>query len=231
MSAAALTVLLTITAIALALVALERGPHGGRDLALVAALGAVAAAGRVLTAGIPSVQPVTVTCLVAGAALGVRAGLAVGPVAALVSNGFLGHGPWTPGQMAVWAMVGLSGALLGDLLRRPWLLAAVAGAWGVLFGWAMNLWELATFGPEVSWPAFVASSGRSVPFEIAGAIGNVAFALAAGPALLRLLTRYAVRSRVELSEGSPVTSSGCEVAASIDSTRARSSRWLKGFRM
>lgn len=218
-----LTVLLTLTALALALVALERGPNGTRELALVAALGAVAAAGRVLTAGIPSVQPVTVTCLVAGAALGVRAGLAVGPVAALVSNGFLGHGPWTPGQMALWALAGLSGACLGPALRRPWVLAAAGAAWGVLFGWGMNLWELATFGPEVSWPAFIASGGRSLPFEIAGAVGNVVFALAAGPALLRLLARYRVRSRVEISEAPPAVA-GPAVSASIDSTRARSSR-------
>ncbi|MCC6830123.1 MAG: ECF transporter S component [Thermoleophilia bacterium] len=225
MSGAVLTVVLTLTALALALVALERGPNGTRELALVAALGAVAAAGRVLTAGIPSVQPVTVTCLVAGAALGVRAGLAVGPVAALVSNGFLGHGPWTPGQMGLWALVGLSGALLGPALRRPWVMAAAGAAWGVLFGWGMNLWELATFGPEVSWAAFLAGGGRSLPFEIAGAVGNVVFALAAGPALLRLLARYRVRSRVELLEPSvPSASPGPSVSASIDSTRARSSR-------
>lgn len=223
MSGAALTIVLTLTALALALVALERGPNGTRDLALVAALGAVAAAGRVLTAGIPSVQPVTVTCLIAGAALGPRAGLAVGPVAALVSNGFLGHGPWTPGQMALWALAGLTGAALGGALRRPWVLAAAGAAWGLLFGWGMNLWELATFGPEVSWAAFLASGARSLPFEIAGAVGNVAFALAAGPALLRLLARYRVRSRTELSPASAAPS-GPAVAASIDSTRARSSR-------
>jgi energy-coupling factor transport system substrate-specific component len=223
MSGAALTITLTLTALALGLVALERGPRGSRDLALVAALGAVAAAGRILMAGIPSAQPVTVVCLVTGAALGARAGLAVGPVATLVSNGSLGHGPWTPGQMATWALVGLSGAALGGLLRRPWVLAAVGAAWGLLFGWAMNLWELATFGPEVSWAAFLAASGRSVPFEVAGALGNAAIALAAGPALLRLLTRYAARSRAEFGDAPPGPEAGYGVA-SIDSTRARSSR-------
>ena len=68
--------------------------------------------------------------------------------------------------------------------------------WGFLFGWAMNLWSLAVFGPEVSWAAFTLSSGRSLPFEISHAAGNVVLALTIGPALVRLLTRYRMRIRV-----------------------------------
>ncbi|HWH14021.1 MAG TPA: hypothetical protein VNT51_04695 [Miltoncostaeaceae bacterium] len=198
MSGALLTVTATLVVIALAMTGLERSRGGARELALVAALGAVAAAGRVLTAPVPSVQPVTLICLVAGAALGLRAGVAVGPIAALVSNGFLGHGPWTPAQMALWGLVGVTGAALGALARRPWVLAAAGAAWGVLFGWAMNLWEIAAFGPGVSWAAWIAASARSVPFEVAGAAGNALFALLAGPALLRMLLRYAERCRTEL---------------------------------
>jgi len=138
-----------------------------------------------------------VICLVAGATLGARAGLAVGPVAALISNGFLGHGPWTPAQMALWAAAGLTGAALAGACRRPWALAVVAGAWGFAFGWVMNLWTLAVFGPEVSWAAFLLAGGRSLPFEVAHAAGNAVIALAIGPALARLLARYAARIRVE----------------------------------
>ncbi|MGD9696542.1 MAG: ECF transporter S component [Thermoleophilia bacterium] len=196
---ASLTVLLSMLALAaVALVALERGGSGGpKEVALVATLGAAAAAGRVLFAPIPGVQPVTVVCLVTGAALGARAGLAVGPVAALLSNSFLGQGPWTPPQMALWAAAGLTGALLAPLCRHPVGLAAIGLAWGIVFGWAMNLWSLAAFGPEVSWASFVLSSGRSVPFDLAHGIGNAVLALVAGPALMRLLTRYGLRIRVE----------------------------------
>jgi hypothetical protein len=59
----------------------------------------------------------------------------------------------------------------------------------------MNLWDLATFGPEVSLEALLAYAGRSVSFDAAHAIGNVVFALVAGPGLVRLLTRY--RDRIE----------------------------------
>ncbi|HTI34128.1 MAG TPA: hypothetical protein VL422_10665, partial [Miltoncostaea sp.] len=79
MSPAADVVVVLLLLMAVGLLALERGTGGGpKELALVATLGAVAAAGRVLFAPIPGVQPVTFTCLVAGAALGPRAGLAVG---------------------------------------------------------------------------------------------------------------------------------------------------------
>lgn len=204
MSAAATVILVLVALAALGLVAVERAGGGPKELAVVATLGAVAAAGRVVFAPVPSVQPVTVICLVAGASLGVRAGLAVGPVAALISNGFLGHGPWTPAQMALWAAAGLTGAALGAACRRPWALASVAAAWGFAFGWAMNLWTLAVFGPEVSWAAFALSSGRSLPFEVAHAAGNAIIALVAGPALARLLARYAARIRVEApGEGLP----------------------------
>jgi len=182
--------------VALALVALERG--GARELTLVAALAAAAAAGRVLTAPIPGVQPVTVIALATGATLGPWAGAGVGAAAALISNSFLGHGPWTPAQVALWALAGLAGAALRPLTRHVAGLAAVGLLWGVLFGWGMNLWFLATFGPEVSLDALVLASGRSVPFDLAHGAGNVVLALVAGPPLLRLLSRYARRVRVEV---------------------------------
>ncbi len=195
MSASLTVILVLVVVLALGVVALERGGDGAKELALVATLGAVAAAGRVLFSPLPGVQPVTVICIVSGAALGPRAGLAVGPIAGLISNSFLGQGPWTPPQMALWSAAGLTGALLRPICRRALGLALVAGVWGILFGWAMNVWFLASFGPEVSWSAFVLTSGRSVPFDVAHAAGNVLLALVAGPALLRLLDRYARRIR------------------------------------
>jgi energy-coupling factor transport system substrate-specific component len=180
------------------LVIVEGGPVTAKEIALVATVGAAAAAGRVLFAPIPSVKPVTTICLVAGAALGARAGVAVGAIAALVSNSFLGQGPWTPPQMLLWALVGASGALLRPAVRRPLLLAALSAVWGFVFGWAMNLWQLAVYGPEVSWRALVLSSGRSVWFDTAHAVGNVVFSLAIGAALWRLLTRYSARIRTEI---------------------------------
>lgn len=199
MSAASIVILSAVALLLVGWAAWERGPGGPKMVALTATLGAATAAGRVLFAPIPSVKPVTTMCLVAGAALGARAGMAVGALAALISNAFLGQGPWTPAQMLLWGLVGASGALLRPATRRRVGLAIVGGAWGFLFGWAMNLWFLATFGPDVSWAAFLAACVASAWFDVAHALGNVVFALVIGPALFRLLSRYAARVKVTVA--------------------------------
>ena len=198
MSVSTWLLVLGVAPLLLGLVAWERGPGGVREVSLVATLGAAAAAGRVVLGGVPSVQPVTALCTVVGISLGPRAGAAVGAVAALLSNAFLGQGPWTPWQMLAWGLVGASAGLLAPLLRRRPVLLAFGGVWGFLFGAIMNLWLLAAFGPTVSWPAFVATEGRAVAFDLAHAIANVVLLAAAGPALIRLLDRYARRLRTEL---------------------------------
>src|SRR3954447_27043830 len=111
----------------------ESGIDSTRELAIVATIGATAAAGRVLFAALPGVQPVTVIAVVAGIALGLRAGVATGAIAAFVSNLFLGQGIWTPQQMLGWAACGAVGALLAPLLRHRLPLAAVCFVLGLLF--------------------------------------------------------------------------------------------------
>src|SRR5438067_10869982 len=112
---------------------LDSGPDSAKELALIATLGGVAAAGRVLFAAIPGVQPVTVIAVCAGAALGMRAGIAVGGVAALVSNFFLGQGVWTPWQMLGWGLCGALGALCARFIRNRFALAAFCFVLGLGF--------------------------------------------------------------------------------------------------
>ena len=124
------------------------GPDSAKEIALVATLAGAAAAGRVLFAAVPGVQPVTVMTIVAGAALGLRAGVAVGMLAAFVSNFFLAQGPWTPYQMLAWGACGALGALLAPLLRRRIALAVVAFVLGFAFSTFMDVWEWFAFWPH-----------------------------------------------------------------------------------
>jgi energy-coupling factor transport system substrate-specific component len=188
-----------LAVLALGLAAFERGPNGAKEVALVASYAAAAAAGRVVFAAIPGVQPVTVMTACAGVALGARAGAAVGAVAALVSNGFLGQGPWTPWQMLGWGLVGASAALAGRALRGRLALCAFCVVWGFAYGALLDLWDLAAFGPVFTWPAYLTFELRGLPFDVAHAAGNAVIALAAGPALVRLLDRYGRRLSVEIA--------------------------------
>ena len=172
----------------------EAGTDSTRELAVIATVAAAAAAGRVLFAALPGVQPVTVIAIIAGAALGVRAGVATGALAALVSNLFVGQGIWTPQQMLGWGACGAVGALLAPVLRNRFVRAAVAAALGFAFSVSMDVWLWWGFAPHTL-AAVVTVVGRGLWFDVAHAAGNVAIALAAGPELRRMLDRYGQRLR------------------------------------
>jgi energy-coupling factor transport system substrate-specific component len=176
---------------------LESGPGSAAELTLIATLGATAAAGRVLFAAVPGVQPVTVITVAAGVALGARAGFSVGAIAALVSNLFLGQGPWTPWQMLLWGGCGVAGALAAPLLRRRVPFALACLVLGFAFSVGMDLWEWYSFFPH-TWPALSVQVARGFWFDGAHAAGNLVLALAAGPELRRLLERYGRRLRPEV---------------------------------
>jgi energy-coupling factor transport system substrate-specific component len=190
--------LVAVALLALGIAWLEAGPDSAKEIALIATLGGAAAAGRVLFAAIPGVQPVTVIAVCAGAALGARAGIAVGGVAALVSNFFLGQGVWTPWQMLAWGACGAAGAAAAPVLRRRLALAVFCFALGLGFSSFMDVWNWLTFYDQHSWQTFVAVQARGFPFDLAHAIGNIVIALVAGPELRRLLDRYARRLKAEV---------------------------------
>jgi energy-coupling factor transport system substrate-specific component len=176
----------------------ESGTDSTRELAVIATLAAAAAAGRVLFAAVPGVQPVTVIAIVAGASLGARAGVATGALAAFVSNLFLGQGIWTPQQMLGWGACGAVGALLAPALRNRWALAAVAAVLGFAFSVSMDVWLWYGFSPH-TFPALAAVVGRGLWFDVSHAAGNVVIALAAGPELRRMLDRYGARLKTEVA--------------------------------
>ena len=176
---------------------LEGGTASAKDLTLVATLGGLAAAGRVLFAPIPDVQPVTVIVAASGVALGPRRGFAVGALAALASNFFLGQGPHTPWQMLAWGGCGVAAGLARHLLRNRLAFAGFCFVLGYAFGTLMDLWHWYGYLPHTGAAlTVVLSSGFA--FNVAHAAGNLVLALVAGPELRRVLERFARRSRTEV---------------------------------
>ena len=86
-----------------------------KEISLVAVLSAVSAVSRIPFAAIPSVQPCTFIIMCTGYVFGPTAGFMVGATTALVSNIFLGQGPWTFFQMFAWGVIGASASLLNKL--------------------------------------------------------------------------------------------------------------------
>ena len=140
-------------------------------LALVAALAALAVVGRLAFAAFPNVKPTTDIVLLAGYALGGAPGFAVGAITPVVSNVFMGQGPWTPWQMAAWGGVGIGGAVLarvtggrelGRLAARARLRVSRASAFGVVMD--TYQWTLAAEQNAATW---IAVSGSSLPYNLA----------------------------------------------------------------
>jgi len=179
----------------------ERSRPPSQVVALVAALAALAIAGRIAFAAFPNVKPTTDIVIFAGYALGGAPGFAVGALAALVSNIWFGQGPWTPWQMAGWGLCGLLGAAfaLGFRNAGRLSLAAVCGFAGIAYGALLNFSLMATYGGELSWRRFAALEVNAIPFDVAHTLANVAFALIAGPAMVRMLIRF--RERFEWRRG------------------------------
>ena len=173
----------------------ERSRPPSQVVALVAALAALAVAGRLAFAAIPNVVATTDIVIFSGYAVGPAPGFAVGALAGLVSNFWLGQGPWTPWQMAGWGLCGVLGALLawrGARLGRVGL-AIACGFAGVAFGALMNFSLMASYGGELTLDRFAALEVRAIPFDAAHAIGNITLALIAGPAMVRMLVRFKER--------------------------------------
>jgi energy-coupling factor transport system substrate-specific component len=173
----------------------ERSRPPSQTVALVAALAALAVAGRVAFAAFPNVKPTTDIVIFAGYALGGAPGFAVGALTALVSNIWFGQGPWTPWQMAGWGLCGIFGAALalgGRNVGRLGL-AAFCGFAGIAYGALLNFSLMATYGGDLSLRHFGVLEVRGAPFDAAHATGNVVFALVAGPAMLRMLARFRER--------------------------------------
>lgn len=191
------SLLLAVLVLAALALLFERREYGAREVAVVGALAAVGAAGRVFFAAIPGAQPATFLAVLSGYVLGAEPGFLVGALIALLSNLFLGQGPWTPWQMLAWGMAGASGGVLfrltGGRLKTA-LFASFTCAWGFVFGWIMNLWFWLSSIYPLTWKTYLTTCAGSFWFDVMHAASNLAFSLALCRPMATMLQRHKDRS-------------------------------------
>ena len=74
-----------------------------REIMVISVLAAIGVAGRAAFFMVPSFKPVAAIVILTGISFGGEAGFLVGSLTMLISNMFMGQGPWTPWQMlAFW---------------------------------------------------------------------------------------------------------------------------------
>jgi len=97
--------------------------------------------------------------------------------------------------MVDWGMCGVLGAALALGVRNAgrFTLAAACGFAGIAYGVLLNFSLMATYGGDLSLERFLTLQARALPFDAAHALGNVVFALIAGPAMVRMLVRFRER--------------------------------------
>ena len=175
----------------------ETAALSSKEVALVAMLGTISAVLRVPFAAIPNVQPCTFLIICSGYVFGPVAGFMVGAITALVSNFFLGQGPWTPYQMLAWGLAGVSAAYLRRLGLHGMALVVcliIFGIiWGFLFGWIMNIWYWASFIYPLTWRTFLTYQLNSVWFDGFHALGNAILLGFFGLKTIEILSRFQER--------------------------------------
>jgi energy-coupling factor transport system substrate-specific component len=184
----------------------ERTRPDARIVALVGTLAAFAALGRIAFVALPNVKPTTDIVLVSGYGLGGGPGFAVGALAGLTSNFFLGQGPWTPWQMAGWGITGVIGAGLALATGRRigrWSLAIVCTVVGFAFTVLQDVGGWVTYSDH-SLAALGVYVGKGIGFDCVHAAGCLVFALALGPAMIHSLGRFATRLQVRWEVAGPV---------------------------
>lgn len=175
----------------------EKRETSVKEMALIATLSAFVGLSRVPFAAIPSLQPTTFFTLLIGYVFGMVPGFMVGSLSVLVSNIFLGHGPWTPWQMVAWGLVGISGGLMGRRKGKvKFLMFAGAILWGFLYGFILNIWHWLTFVYPLTIKTLIASQLTGIWFDSIHAFGNGVFMYFLGEDLIKVLQRFKKRLRV-----------------------------------
>ncbi|NPV89768.1 MAG: ECF transporter S component [Firmicutes bacterium] len=189
----------------------KKSSFNSRQIALVGALTALSAAGRAATGvGMLFLQPTMFLPLIVGYAMGARVGVFVGAMTPLISNFFMGQGPWTPFQMLAWGLIGCSGAMFRYILpgARPLYFSIISFAWGYLYGAIMDIWQWSAFMHPLTLQGYIVLWIAGFGFDSMRALGNLFFCGALGAQALKVLNYYQKKLHVEYIESldSPASS-------------------------
>ena len=166
---------------------------GSKEVALVAMLATISAVLRIPFAAIPSFQPCTFLIICSGYVFGPIAGFMVGAMTPLISNFFLGQGPWTLYQMLAWGLIGYGAAYLArfNLDRKGFIIVGVVC--GFIFGLITNIYFWLYFAYPLTFGTLVFAQLSSFWFDTAHAIGNAIFLGLFGTKTISILGRYKKR--------------------------------------
>lgn len=175
---ALISMLVALACVILIFASFESSRPSLRQIMPTVVLAALAAAGRIIFGPIPNVQPVSAITIIAGIVFGRRSGFMVGALSMLISNFWLGQGPWTPWQMYGFGLMGYLAGILADrnVFKKRLPLYIYAFLAPILeYGFLLNSWYLIGYVHPITWEAAVLAYGGALPLDIAHALSCVVF--------------------------------------------------------
>lgn len=167
--------LLLISCAALLLLEPKRRSIG--DVLVMVAIVIGVSLSRVLMAGLPNVQFVTVASLLVGARLGARRGASFAILVTVLSNYFLGDGWWTVFQAVGWSAVAVIGSK-ANIWVNDSLKISTACFWAVVSAFVFDfIVSFSIIDQSMSMLGFISYLWAGIPYDVLHAVGNLTFTL------------------------------------------------------
>ncbi len=146
---------------------------------------------------IPLFKPITAITIITGMYIGSETGFLVGAMSALISNIYMGQGPWTAFQMLAWGLIGFAAGLLADPLKKHRaLLLAYGVVTGILYSFIMDIWTTLWYSGGFDVGVYLSALVTAVPYTVSYAVSNFVFlfflAKPFGDKLSRIRVKYGV---------------------------------------
>ncbi len=203
-----MTLVIVLTAIAILFVMLfvyEKSKPTARNIVPVVIICVIASLGRIIFSVVPGFQPVTATVIIMGICFGKRAGFITGALCALISNLYMGHGPWTPWQMLAWGIIGILAALLSGHVSDEnkkkskvffFGMTAFAFICAFIYSTIMDCWTVSTLVGNMPsygvFGVFVAGWIYAIPHSIANIMFFMLLYYPLSKMLMRLKEKYGI---------------------------------------
>lgn len=164
-----------------------------REIMVISVLAAIGVAGRAAFFMIPNFKPIAAIVILTGVSFGGEAGFLVGCLIIMVSNMFMGQGPWTPWQMFSYGMIGFLAGILFQkgILKAKKLPLCIYGFLSVyfIFGGIMNpASALMTYG-YITKASIIAFYISGAPVDMVQGVSTIFFLWVMSRPMLEKLER------------------------------------------
>ena len=109
----------------------------------------------------------------------------------MLSNMFMGQGPWTPFQMLAWGLIGFSaGVLAGPMRKSRAALCVFGAAAGVMFSLLMDIWTVLWADGTFNLARYVSALPVTAEYAVSNVIFLLILANPIGEKLERMKKKY-----------------------------------------